>query len=136
MHAFLGPMMKTSRYDKSTCSIHSASHIAHHKLQGAAVHGNAFAETLSQSAECTIGAADNMLQAAYLTIGKLAPDYENVELSVGGSTVAAAVVEATGRSMLDVAGRQLCITLLAGSVDSVTPSLLAVLLSCLIHLHV
>lgn len=38
-----------------------------------------------------------MLQAAYLTIGKLAPDYENVELSVGGSTVAAAVVEATGR---------------------------------------
>jgi len=37
-----------------------------------------------------------MLQAAYLTIGKLAPDYENVELSVGGSTVAAAVVEATG----------------------------------------
>ena len=40
--------------------------------------------------------ADNMLQAAYLTIGKLAPDYENVELSVGGSTVAAAVVEATG----------------------------------------
>lgn len=42
-------------------------------------------------------AAENMLQAAYLTIGKLAPDYENVELSVGGSTVAAAVVEATGR---------------------------------------
>lgn len=39
-----------------------------------------------------------MLQAAYLTIGKLAPDYENVELSVGGSTVAAAVVEATGAS--------------------------------------
>lgn len=40
--------------------------------------------------------ADDMLHAAYLTIGKLAPDYENVELSVGGSTVAAAVVEATG----------------------------------------
>lgn len=41
---------------------------------------------------------DDMLQAAWLTIGKLAPDYENVELSVGGSTVAAAVVEATGTS--------------------------------------
>ena len=41
-----------------------------------------------------------MLHAAYLTIGKLAPDYENVELSVGGSTVAAAVVEATGQSPL------------------------------------
>ncbi|KAA6428449.1 MAG: DNA ligase [Trebouxia sp. A1-2] len=41
---------------------------------------------------------EDMLQAAYLTIGKLAPDYENVELSVGGSTVAAAVVEATGTS--------------------------------------
>ena len=39
-----------------------------------------------------------MLHAAYLTIGKLAPDYENVELSVGGSTVAAAVVEATGQA--------------------------------------
>ena len=38
-----------------------------------------------------------MLQAAWLTIGKLAPDYENVELSVGGSTVAAAGVEATGK---------------------------------------
>ena len=46
-------------------------------------------------------AAENMLQAAYLTIGKLAPDYENVELSVGGSTVAAAVVEATGRISMD-----------------------------------
>lgn len=41
--------------------------------------------------------AEDMLHAAYLTIGKLAPDYENVELSVGGSTVAAAVVEATGQ---------------------------------------
>ena len=43
--------------------------------------------------------ADDMLHAAYLTIGKLAPDYENVELSVGGSTVAAAVVEATGHAL-------------------------------------
>lgn len=67
-------------------------------------------QSVLESAEWTVGAADNMLQAAYLTIGKLAPDYENVELSVGGSTVAAAVVEATGRSMLGVGGMQLCIT--------------------------
>eukprot|EP00191_Tetraselmis_sp_GSL018_P013531 CAMPEP_0177586320 /NCGR_PEP_ID=MMETSP0419_2-20121207/5006_1 /TAXON_ID=582737 /ORGANISM="Tetraselmis sp., Strain GSL018" /LENGTH=1454 /DNA_ID=CAMNT_0019076197 /DNA_START=342 /DNA_END=4706 /DNA_ORIENTATION=+ len=38
----------------------------------------------------------DLLAAAYLACGKLAPDHENVELSVGGSTVAAAVVEATG----------------------------------------
>ena len=40
--------------------------------------------------------AGDMLQATYLVMGKLAPDYENVELNVGGSTVAAAVREATG----------------------------------------
>lgn len=57
------------------------------------------ADTVGGYHTCTRkhAAAENMLQAAYLTIGKLAPDYENVELSVGGSTVAAAVVEATGR---------------------------------------
>lgn len=53
-------------------------------------------------------AAENMLQAAYLTIGKLAPDYENVELSVGGSTVAAAVVEATGNPKTRFAILVLC----------------------------
>ena len=53
--------------------------------------------------------AEDMLHAAYLTIGKLAPDYENVELSVGGSTVAAAVVEATGQYYYPSA----CCTLLA-----------------------
>lgn len=41
-------------------------------------------------------AADDILAAAYLVTGKLAPDYEGVEMSVGGSTVSAAVVEATG----------------------------------------
>lgn len=55
-------------------------------------------------------AAENMLQAAYLTIGKLAPDYENVELSVGGSTVAAAVVEATGSISMNT---ELCLISLA-----------------------
>ena len=54
-----------------------------------------------------------MLQAAYLTIGKLAPDYENVELSVGGSTVAAAVVEATGRIGVDLGNPDVCLTMLA-----------------------
>ena len=34
--------------------------------------------------------------AAYLTVGKLAPDYEGVELQVGGATVAAAVADCTG----------------------------------------
>ena len=37
-----------------------------------------------------------MLPAVYLTCGKIAPEYENLELNVGGSTVAAAIVEATG----------------------------------------
>lgn len=44
----------------------------------------------------TLVPAGDMLQATYLVMGKLAPDYENVELNVGGSTVAAAVREATG----------------------------------------
>ena len=40
--------------------------------------------------------AEDMLPAVYLTCGKIAPEYENLELNVGGSTVAAAIVEATG----------------------------------------
>ncbi|KAK9865080.1 hypothetical protein WJX84_011403 [Apatococcus fuscideae] len=39
---------------------------------------------------------EDMLPAVYLTCGKIAPEYENLELNVGGSTVAAAIVEATG----------------------------------------
>ena len=38
----------------------------------------------------------DLLPALYLTLGKIAPDYMNVELSIGGSTVAAAISEATG----------------------------------------
>ncbi|KAK9829240.1 hypothetical protein WJX72_004715 [[Myrmecia] bisecta] len=41
-------------------------------------------------------APEDLLQAAYLVIGKLVPDYEGLELNVGPSIVAAAVAEATG----------------------------------------
>lgn len=40
--------------------------------------------------------ADDMLATCYLTCGKIAPEFEQLELSVGESTVAAAVAEATG----------------------------------------
>lgn len=33
---------------------------------------------------------------AFLAVGKIAPDYEGIELSIGGSTVASAISEATG----------------------------------------
>jgi hypothetical protein len=37
-----------------------------------------------------------MLEAAYLCLGKIAPDWQQLELHVGGATVASAVSEATG----------------------------------------
>jgi hypothetical protein len=40
--------------------------------------------------------ADCMLEAAYLALGKIAPDWQQLELHVGGATVASAVSEATG----------------------------------------
>ena len=40
--------------------------------------------------------AEDVLPAAYLVTGKLAPDYESLEMSVGGSTVAAALMDCTG----------------------------------------
>lgn len=40
--------------------------------------------------------ADDILPAAYLVTGKLAPDYEGVEMNVGGSIISGAVIEATG----------------------------------------
>ena len=40
--------------------------------------------------------AEDILPAAYLVTGKLAPDYEGVEMNVGGSIVSGAVIEATG----------------------------------------
>jgi hypothetical protein len=32
----------------------------------------------------------------YLTLGKIAPDYEGGELNIGGSTVSSAITEVTG----------------------------------------
>lgn len=52
----------------------------------------------------------DMLAAVYLTTGKIAPDFQQLELHVGGATVATAVSEATGvtkgqlRRMHDVLG--------------------------------
>jgi len=43
-------------------------------------------------------APEDMLPAVYLACGKLAPDHEGVELSVGELTVSRAVMEATGTS--------------------------------------
>jgi hypothetical protein len=40
--------------------------------------------------------ADSMLETAYLALGKIAPDWQQLELHVGGATVASAVSEATG----------------------------------------
>ena len=41
-------------------------------------------------------AAEDILPAAYLVTGKLAPDYEGMEMNVGGSVISGAVIEATG----------------------------------------
>jgi len=49
-------------------------------------------------ATCTF-LAEDVLATCYLTCGKIAPDFEQLELSVGESTVAAAVVETTGASV-------------------------------------
>lgn len=40
--------------------------------------------------------AESMLEAAYLTLGKIAPDWQQLELHVGGAAVGSAVSEATG----------------------------------------
>jgi DNA ligase 1 len=39
---------------------------------------------------------DDLEVVAYLTVGKLAPEYEGVDLQVGGSTVASAIMDCTG----------------------------------------
>lgn len=39
---------------------------------------------------------EDLLPAAYLACGRIAPDHQGLELSVGGSTVAAALVASTG----------------------------------------
>jgi DNA ligase N terminus len=38
----------------------------------------------------------DLVATAYLTVGKIAPEYEGKELQVGGSTVSAAISDATG----------------------------------------
>ena len=45
---------------------------------------------------CNPSGVEDILPAAYLVTGKLAPDYEGVEMNVGGSIVSGAVIEATG----------------------------------------
>jgi DNA ligase-1 len=40
--------------------------------------------------------ADDLRAAAYLACGKIAPEHEGLELSVGGSAVSTAIREATG----------------------------------------
>jgi DNA ligase N terminus len=39
---------------------------------------------------------EDLEAAAYLTVGKIAADYDGVELQVGGATVVSAVVDCTG----------------------------------------
>ncbi|KAI5056524.1 hypothetical protein GOP47_0028342 [Adiantum capillus-veneris] len=39
---------------------------------------------------------DAVLPAVYLSTNRIAPDYENTDLNIGGSTVSAAIIEATG----------------------------------------
>ena len=50
-----------------------------------------------------VRSAEDVLATCYLTCGKIAPDFEQLELSVGESTVAAAVVETTGKPHLQLA---------------------------------
>ena len=52
-------------------------------------------------------APDDLEAAAYLTVGKIAPEFENKELHVGGSTVSASIAEATGTFATVVAGQSI-----------------------------
>lgn len=52
---------------------------------------NAFRSTLKLSPE-------DLIPTAYLFLGRLAPDYEGLELNIGGSSVASAMTEALGIS--------------------------------------
>jgi DNA ligase-1 len=40
----------------------------------------------------------DILSAVYLSTNRIAPDFESVDMSIGGSTVGAAIAEATGTS--------------------------------------
>lgn len=54
--------------------------------------GNMFRSVLALSPE-------DLEAVAYLTVGKLAPDYAGIDLQVGGATVSSAITEATGMSL-------------------------------------
>ena len=41
---------------------------------------------------------DDIIKAAYLFLGRLAPDYKGIELNIGGSTVSSAITDALGIS--------------------------------------
>jgi hypothetical protein len=45
---------------------------------------------------------DNLLQTVYLTINRIAPDYEGVELGIGESLLVKAIAESSGRSVQQV----------------------------------
>ena len=46
--------------------------------------------------ETRVCCAEDLRAAAYLACGKIAPEHEGLELSVGGSAVSGAIREATG----------------------------------------
>jgi DNA ligase-1 len=45
---------------------------------------------------------DNLLQCVYLTINRIAPDYEGLELGIGESLLVKAIAESSGRSVAQV----------------------------------
>jgi DNA ligase-1 len=45
---------------------------------------------------------DNLLQCVYLTINRIAPDYEGLELGIGESLLVKAIAESAGRSVAQV----------------------------------
>src|SRR6202021_4001586 len=44
----------------------------------------------------------NLLQCVYLTINRIAPDYEGLELGIGESLLVKAIAESSGRSIQQV----------------------------------
>ena len=45
---------------------------------------------------------ENLLQTVYLTINRIAPDYEGLELGIGESLLVKAIAESSGRSVQQV----------------------------------
>ena len=44
----------------------------------------------------------NLLQCVYLTINRIAPDYEGLELGIGESLLVKAIAESSGRSVAQI----------------------------------